>query len=125
MNPKEIYAEAHFAGMNALTSANPSPMVVGSPSTPLGNDIDPSKPTYFVAEGPCGFAWVNVKPGNSKFAKWLKSNGLGRPDSYYGGVTVWVREGGQSAARKEAYAYAFANILNNYGIKAYANSRLD
>jgi hypothetical protein len=125
MTPKEIYAEAHFAGMKALASCTPVPMVVGSPSTPLGNDIDPSKPTYFVSDGVCGFAWVNVKPGNSKFAKWLKANGLGRTDSYYGGVTVWASEGGQSLAKKEAYAYAFAEVLNKYGIKAYANSRMD
>lgn len=125
MNPNEIYNEAHYAGMNALASVNPTPMVVGSPSTPLGNDIDPDKPVYYVADGPCGFAWVTVKPGTSKFARWLKTSGYGRTDSYYGGVTVWVSEGNQSIAKKEAYARAFASVLNKHGICAYANSRLD
>ena len=30
-------------------------MVVGTPTTPLGNDIDYSKETYYVADGLCGF----------------------------------------------------------------------
>ena len=30
-------------------------MVVGTPTTPLGDDIDYSKDTYYVADGMCGF----------------------------------------------------------------------
>ena len=37
-------------------------MVVGTPTTPLGDDIDYTKETYYVADGMCGFAWINIKP---------------------------------------------------------------
>ena len=40
----------------------PTPMVVGTPTTPLGDDIDYTKDTYYVADGMCGFAWINIKP---------------------------------------------------------------
>jgi hypothetical protein len=119
-----LFTKAHEAGMAALESASVSPMVVGSPSTPLGSDIDPSKPVYFVPEGPCGFAWVVVRPGNSSFARWLTQTGKGSRH-YGGGVSVWVRQGGQSVQRKEAYAQAFAGVLTEAGVTASAESRLD
>ena len=124
-NPAEIYAEAHSAGMAAGNKSKPVPMVVGTPSTPLGNDIDYSKETYYVADGVCGFAWVNIKPARGKFVTWMKKNNIGRTDSYYGGYTVWVSGFGQSVTRKENYARAFAKVLGDNGITAYNMSRLD
>ena len=35
-NPAMIYAEAHSAGMAAGHGCTPTPMVVGTPTTPLG-----------------------------------------------------------------------------------------
>ena len=119
------FNEAHAAGMAAGEALVPKPMVVGSPSTPFGSDVDHNKPTYYVPSGVCGFAWVNVKPGTSSFAKWLVKFGKGRSDSYYGGVSVWVSYFGQSMEKKEAYAEAFAKVLSGYGVKCYANSRMD
>ena len=78
-----------------------------------------------MSDGVCGFAWVNIKPARGKFVKYLKDNNIGRKDSYYGGYTVWVRGFGQSLARKESYARAFADVLTTNGIKAYAMSRMD
>ena len=124
-NPAEIYAEAHSAGMAAGNKSKPVPMVVGTPSTPLGNDIDYSKETYYVADGVCGFAWVNIKPARGKFVTWLKKADIGRKDNYYGGYTIWVSEFGQSVTRKENYARAFAKVLGDNGITAYNMSRLD
>ena len=124
-NPAGIYAEAHSAGMAAGNKSKPVPMVVGTPSTPLGNDIDYSKETYYVADGVCGFAWINIKPARGKFVKYLKDNDIGRKDSYYGGYTIWVSGFGQSMTRKENYARAFVKILNDNGLKAYAMSRMD
>ena len=69
---------AHKAGMEAGTEASPRAMVVGTPTTPLGNNIDRSKPTYYVADGVCGMAWVEVRPRNCKFARWLVEVGLGK-----------------------------------------------
>ena len=124
-NPAMIYAEAHSAGMAAGHGCTPTPMVVGTPTTPLGNDIDYSKETYYVSDGMCGFAWINIKPARGKFVTWMKKNNVGRKDSYYGGWTVWVSDFGQSIARKENYARAFAKVLGDYGITAYSMSRLD
>ena len=123
--PQEIYSEAHSAGMAAGHGCTPTPMVVGTPTTPLGDDIDYSKDTYYVADGMCGFAWINIKPARGKFVKFLKDNDIGRKDSYYGGYTIWVSEFGQSVTRKENYARAFAKVLEDNGITAYSMSRLD
>ena len=123
--PHTIYSEAHSKGIAAGNACSPTPMVVGQPTTPLGNDIDYSKDTYYVSDGVCGFAWVNIKPARGGFVKYLKENGIGRKDSYYGGWTVWVSDFGQSIARKENYARAFAKVLGDYGITAYSMSRLD
>lgn len=74
----------------------------------------------------CGFAWVNVRPGTSRFAKFLKAKKYARSDEYYGGVTIWIRgDGGQSVRRKEAYADAVASVMSDAGVDAYSMSRLD
>jgi len=119
-----IYKEAYAAGLKAGEEAIPTPMIVGQPTTPLGNDIDFKKQTYFVSEGACGFAWVNISPARGAFVTYLKSIDAGRK-GYYGGFEIWVREFGQSITRKEAFAGAFAQVLNSYGISASAGSRLD
>lgn len=122
-----IYEEAHNAGMKAGNECTPIPMVVGQETELFSNKIDYTKPTYYVADGLCGFAWVNIKPGNCAFANWLKKNNHARTDSYYGGVTVWVSEFNQSIARKEAYAAAFVEVVKKYNVvkKIYSASRLD
>lgn len=125
MDCSSLYAKADAAGRAAVEKLEVVPMVVGQAKGVFGNDIDYSKPTYYVADGPCGFAWVNVKPANSKFAKFLKERLNARNDSYYGGVCLWVRDYNQSLQKKEAYAYAFARVLQEEGLKAYASSRMD
>ena len=119
-----LYDKARKAGLAAANACVPTPMVVGQAKGLFSNEIVPGTEEV-VMDGPCGFAWINVKPGNSKFANWLKKNELARRDSYYGGVTIWVREFRQSMQLKEAYAYAFAKVLREAGIKAYASSRMD
>jgi fermentation-respiration switch protein FrsA (DUF1100 family) len=121
---QELYDRARAAGYEAVAQLNVAPMVVQKHTDPL-NDNSPVVQSWVVEGGPCGFAWVNIKPGNCSFANWLKKNKLARSDSYYGGVTVWVSEFGQSMARKEAFAYAFAKVISEAGIRAYASSRMD
>jgi hypothetical protein len=118
-----IYVEAYEAGLKAGNSVGVPKFVVGEPTTPLGNDIDYSKPTY-VLDGLCGFAWVNISPARGAFVNYLKSRDVGSK-AYYGGYEIWVQEFGQSVDRKSAFAGAFAEVLNKYGITAYAGSRLD
>ena len=74
----------------------------------------------------CGFAWVVVKPANSKLAKYLKT--LGASNAYRGGVQVWNPSGHptQALTAKEEGAYAFAKVLRDrLGVWAYAESRMD
>ena len=100
----KIIAEAHAAGVAAGSEPKP----------------------WF----PCGFAWVNVKPGTSRFARYAKTLGVGRypdwrPDSYYGGITLWVSDYGQCMEQKAAYAEAYAEVLRRHGIAVTSNSRMD
>jgi hypothetical protein len=118
-----LHQEAHEAGAAAAAACVPAPMVVGSPSSIFGGDIDPSKPVYYVADGPCGFAWVKFK-GNVPFGRWAKKAGIAR-SAYGGGLQLWVSGYGQSVAKKEAYAQAYARALRAAGVDAYAESRLD
>ena len=121
---EKLLETAHLMGMDAGRRAGVTPMVVGSPSTPLGSDIDYSKKTYFVEGGVCGFAGVVIKPARGKFVSYLKSIGMGHKH-YYGGYYVSVRAFGQSMTRKEAYAEAFAKVLGESGISCYVDSQMD
>lgn len=118
-----LFAKADAAGKAAAVANVPTPMIVSEHANPL-NDASPVKNSWFVADGACGFAWVIVRPGNCSFANWLKKNAGARP-AYYGGTEYWIRDYGQSVERKEAYARAFAKVVSEAGIKAYADSRLD
>lgn len=110
---QNLYLKAAQAGAIAADQCVPEPMYVCDGSV-----------VYKVEQGVCGFAWVNVRPGNSPFANWLKKNKLAGK-AYHGGVDIWVGGYGQCMAKKEAHAYAMAEVLREAGIKAYANSRLD
>lgn len=124
MNFQEIYNEAHQEGLNAANNIKPTPMLVTQHANPL-DDNSPIVQAWNVPDGVCGFAWINIKPGNSKFANFLKKNNLAKTDGYYGGVSIWVHQFNQSYQKKSAYASAFANILNKHNIKAIPMDRLD
>jgi hypothetical protein len=108
-----LVQEASEAGMAAGNGSKPETMYV------VGGEK-----VYAVSEGPCGFAWITIKPANSSFARYLKASGLAS-SAYGGGVMVWVGLFGQSMMRKEAYAGAYAEVLRAAGIRAYAGSRMD
>ena len=113
----ELLKKAEEAGMKAGLEVSPNPMTL--------TDIKTGE-TFDVAEGGCGFAWVNISPARGKFVNYLKKIGKGHK-SYRGGWDYWVSssELGQSITRKEAYATAFANVLKEWGIDAMMMSRLD
>jgi hypothetical protein len=110
---KALVDQAHNAGMVAGNAAAVQSMTV------VGNGK-----SYFVPDGVCGFAWVNVQKGQMKFVNFLKKLGKGYK-AYHGGWDVSCHEFGQSMQRKEAYCAAYAKVLQEGGIKAYANSRMD
>jgi hypothetical protein len=75
----------------------------------------------------CGFAWVTVKPGTSKVARYLKAIGEGKA-AYGGGIQIWNpgKLNVQNIDIKEEGAYAFARVLRaKLGIKVIVDSRLD
>ena len=123
MNEQTIYSQAHHQGNVAVEMATVTPMVVQQRENPLNDDSRVIR-QYIVNDGVCGFASVTVKPANSKFAKFLVANGLGRK-GYGGGVCMSIRDFNQSLTKKEAYAYAFASVLAEHGIKAHVESRMD
>lgn len=123
MDYDSLHQRARAAGNQAGADAIPVPMVVGSPVSLFNNVLDRSRPVYVVESGVCGFASVVVR-GNSGFGRYAKRAGLARP-AYPSGLAIPVREFGQSLARKEAYANAYARVLNEAGVSAYVDSRMD
>ncbi len=122
---KALTKAAHAAGDKAAREVVPAPMRVVQRANPLDDASVITKDYGVYSEGMCGFAWVSIKPGTSSFARWMKSTGAARADSYAGGVTLWVSGYGQSWTRKSAYASAYANVLREAGVTAYAGDRLD
>lgn len=93
----------------------------------FGNRVSPTGHTL---RGLCGFAWVRIIPARGKMVSWLKKNGIGRTDTYKGGYMLWAGTdlfvgGTQSVDIKYAAARAACKILNENGIRAYPESRLD
>lgn len=119
INIKQIVAEAKAAGEKALQEVVPQLMMVAGGGRRGGNG-------YLVEGGVCGFAWVNVYGirANSKLGKALAALDF-RKNSYDKAFQFWVFDGGQSMERKEAYAYAMADVLRAAGLRAYAGARMD
>lgn len=123
-NHAALFDAAHRAGMAAGEAARPTPMTVVQHANPLDDSSPVVKAYAPVMDGVCGFAYVIVRPGNSSFARWLKAN-RGARKAYYGGMQFSVHQFGQSYERKVAYAGAFVGVLEQAGVKAYVDSRLD
>lgn len=123
MNYQALCEAASQAGYDAVSKATITPMVVNQCASPL-DDSSPVIKSWFVEDGPCGFASIIVKPGNSAFAKFLVKSGIARKH-YAGGVSIYVSQFNQSLQKKEAYAYAFSKVLNDAGIYSYVDSRMD
>ena len=119
----QLFKRAHEAGDAAARACTPRPMIVRPGDITL-NGSPVSQDTYYVSEGACGFAWIVIHPGNCPAANYAKKH-LGAHPHYGGGTEIWVSAYGQSVARKEQYAQAFADVLRAAGIKAYSGSRLD
>lgn len=118
---EQLLDAAHAAGMAAGLVAVPRPMVV----TPVDVFNTPLGPSSVVMDGPCGFAWITIRPGNSRLAKAAKAH-LGARIAYGGGMQIWVSAFNQSLARKEAYADAFVKVLRDAGFERVSTgSRMD
>ena len=126
-----ICNEATEAGKAAVEKLQVVPMIVGQGTSLFSNDIDRTKPTYYVADGVCGSAWVDVFPANKgntragkEERKILESAGF-RKNDYTKTHQLWISDYNQSMQKKETYARAFAEVLRTNGIKAHSRSRMD
>lgn len=118
-----LFELAQDAGRAAARGTTPTPMVVQERVSPL-NDSSAIRREWVVDDGPCGFAWVTIRPGTSRFARFLTRKGLAR-SAYGGGVQVSIRDYNQSLMRKSAHASAMARVLRENGIDAWDDSRMD
>lgn len=126
-----ICEKANEAGKAAVEKLEVVPMIVGQETSLFSNVIDRSKPTYYVADGVCGFAWVDVYPANKgntrdgkEERKLLERFGF-RKNDYEKTYQLWISAYNQSMQKKETYARAFAEVLRSNGLKAYSGSRMD
>ena len=75
----------------------------------------------------CGFALVEIFgiKGNTKMGKTLKAAGI--TQNYTKAFSIWnpSEHNCQNIDTKEAGAYAAQKVLEKYGFRAYAGSRLD
>ena len=122
----QLLSDAIAAGIAAAEACVPIPMI----PVQHANPFDDSSPIVKVYEpvlgGVCGFAWIVLRPANSKFANYCKTSYAVRTHKNYGGgLAIWIGAYGQSMTRKEAYASAFAKVLRDAGLNAYAESRMD
>jgi len=99
--------------------------------------LDPGPSAYGL--GVAGYSWIRVKPATGAFARWLVRTGRANRDDYAGGIAVMSAElvepervptiepvqAQQSAVRHAAYARAFAAVLANQGVPAFAEDHLD
>ena len=123
---KNLYNSMVRAARDAVKQCKPTPMVVFE-ANGLTNEPKPGGNRYYVKGGVCGFAWVKFK-GNTAFARWAKKNNIARAD-YPSGLSIsafaLASEIGQSLERGEAAARAAAKVLQEAGVEAYAQSRID
>lgn len=101
---------AATAARDAGDAVTPAPSIVGT-AIGLSDEIDPTKPVYRDTAGICGFAWVDVRPATSSFARWLAKTGRGSK-AYGGGMRIRIPWHGQSYERKIASAQVLAGELN-------------
>ena len=103
-NWSDLFAEAWIAGVNKANETTVRLMSVHNP------DTGESYPPFPI----CGFAWVNIKPGNSSFALWLKKQDIAHK-AYYGGVDIWISGYDQSHDLKYAHAQGMAEVFQSAG----------
>jgi hypothetical protein len=126
---EKLYNQAVQAGVMAVEAAIKANqiqgMIVGTPTTLFGNDIDYSKPVEYVSDGPCGMATVQIRPSVGGIAGYLRKKGIARYSDYEKCAYVYIGAYNQSVQKKEIYGRAFAAVLREKGIDAYCQSRMD
>lgn len=124
---QEIITEMSHVAMLAYENAQPTPMVVYETEGLTDIPKEDGK-SWYVSDGPCGFAWIVIKPATCSFARWCAKNDIGHA-AYEGGWIipsfVLVPGEGQSYERKRAAMWAAARVLTTHGIKCRPLARMD
>jgi hypothetical protein len=148
-----LFKKAEEAAMAAGKGITPEPMVVVERLNPFDDNSAIVKQYEPIADGLCGFAYINFVPGNSKIANAAKKRyGYRKPNDwnsepmtakerafantvgigevfkrYYGGVQASVWAFNQSHARKSAFARAYCQVFADAGFGEFVSyeSRLD
>lgn len=120
---QQVFWAAARAGREAGDAHVPQPIVVGNARSLFSNEIDRNGPLWRSDAGVCGFAWVKLLGGNSQAARYAVKRGIAR--SRPGGPEIWISDHGQSHEKKMAHAAAYARVLKQAGIEAYADGRMD
>lgn len=122
-----VLGEAIEAGNAAGNSLVPIPMVVEQHEHNFDDASEITK-EWYVADGICGFAWIDIVPANHPFANFVKKyhdKELSITKGTHRGISIHVHEFGQSYQRKTSYAAAFAAVLRLYDIPANAGGMVD
>lgn len=122
---KALAVKAVAAGMEAVKVLHVQAMVVYEADLLSGKAKAGGK-LWYVADGVCGFAWINLRGvlGRER-AWWAKIGFSGRALDGGSGIGFWVGDFNQSLQKKEAFARAYAEVLQEAGYKAYSGSRMD
>lgn len=119
----EIWKDACVVGNLAGDRKQCVPMVVQQHGNMLDDKTEVVQ-EWFVADGVCGFAWLQFR-GNTAFARWTASVNLGYK-AYQGGREIRCHLYNQSMQRKEAWCYAVRDYLKLlHGIEVNVYSRMD
>tara|TARA_Y100000401_G_C8324111_1_gene227127 strand:- start:58 stop:489 length:432 start_codon:yes stop_codon:yes gene_type:complete len=119
---------AHEAGLKAGNACKPTLYKWSAETVPLGEEYDWENKGYEV-HGNCGCAGVMTREhGAGTFVKYLKAKHTKDGYCYVqkdGYRKAWnvpdnCPDYGQQVEPKMAYAEAFAEVLNEFGIKAFA-----
>jgi hypothetical protein len=137
---KKILRTAEEAGDAALKVCVPNPMIVEQRKNML-NDNSPVVNQWYVADGVCGFAWVQIFWRNGEkfektraFISALKRAGVAGSindgccithSDYEKAYVYWVSAGNQSMEKKRAYATAMARVFSDNGLVVNVMSRMD
>lgn len=127
---KELWDKANEAGKIAAQNCQVKGMIVYEADL-FSNKPLPDGNAWHVPEGVCGFAWLDIRPASPSgrkdcdLVKYLRTNHIGSYDDYAKSWHYAIQDYNQSMQRKEAHAEAMAKVLQDNGIRAYANSRLD
>lgn len=146
---ERLWADVVQTATEAFDGAKPIPMIVSEHLYPALSDNaeteeahgNPAVKQYFVSDGVCGYAWLEIHPANCAFANFLKKKlGESLSKGYHGGLHVssWnimdesksvrLKQKGaaiQSLARNEDAVRAACQILRSEGIDARPRSRID